>query len=179
MVLVLSSNFGLIGCRPMVSEILQFLGVLSACPVCDVRVLWPNGCMDQDETWRASRPRPWSHCVRWGPSYPSPKGHSPPIFGPYLSRPNGCMDQDATWYGARPRPRRLYVRWGPRSLPTKGAQPPPQFSAHVYWGQTAGWIKMVLGTEVGLSPGHFVLDGDRARPLNFRPIFIIMTVISL
>ena len=33
----------------------------------------------------------------------------------------------------------------------KGAQPPgPQFSAHVYCGQTAGWIKMPLGTEVGL-----------------------------
>jgi len=31
-----------------------------------------------------------------------PKGHSPPIFGPYLLRPNGCIDQDVTWYGARP-----------------------------------------------------------------------------
>ena len=36
-----------------------------------------------------------------------PKGHSPPIFGPYLLRPNGGMDQDATRHGARPRPRRL------------------------------------------------------------------------
>jgi len=32
----------------------------------------------------------------------------------------------------------------------------------VYCGQTAGWIKMVLGMEVGLSPGDFVLDGDPA-----------------
>jgi len=24
----------------------------------------------------------------------------------------------------------------------------------------AGWIKMPLGMEVGLSPGDFVLDGD-------------------
>jgi len=24
----------------------------------------------------------------------------------------------------------------------------------------AGWIKMPLGTEVGLGPGHNVLDGD-------------------
>ena len=48
------------------------------CPVlsvCDVGVLWPNGWMDQDETWQADRPRPWPHCVRWGPSCPSPKGH--------------------------------------------------------------------------------------------------------
>jgi len=35
----------------------------------------------------------------------------------------------------------------------------PQFLAHVYCGQTAGWIKRPLGTEVDLSQGHFVLDG--------------------
>ena len=28
----------------------------------------------------------------------------------------------------------------------------------------AGWIKMPLGMEVGLGPGHFVLDGDPALP---------------
>ena len=33
-------------------------------------------------------------------------------------------------------------------LPDKGAEP-PKFSAHVYCGQTAGWIKMPLGMEVG------------------------------
>jgi len=43
----------------------------------------------------------------------------------------------------------------------------------------AGWIKMVLGTQIGLSPGDFVLDGDPARCLNFRPIFIIVIVILL
>jgi len=32
----------------------------------------------------------------------------------------------------------------------------------VYCGQTVGWIKMPLGTEVGLSPGHIVLDRDPA-----------------
>ena len=43
---------------------------------------------------------PWSHCVRWGPSSPSPKGHSPfPIFGPFLLWSNGWMNQDVTWYG--------------------------------------------------------------------------------
>ena len=72
------------------------------------------------------------------------------------------MYQDATWYGGSPRPRRLCVRWGPLLLPKKGAN--PQFSAHVYCGQTAGWIKMVLGTGVDLSPGDFVLDGDLAPP---------------
>jgi len=34
----------------------------------------------------------------------------------------------------------------------------------LYCGQTVGWIKMKLGTEVGLGPGHIVLDGDRAPP---------------
>jgi len=42
----------------------------------------------------------------------------------------------------------------------------PKFWAHVYCGQTAGWIKMALGLEVGLSPGDFVLDGDPAPPLS-------------
>ena len=135
--------------------------------LCDVGVLWPNGWTHQDETWQAGRPRPWPHCVRWGPSSPSPKGAQPPIFGPYLLPPNGCMDQHVTWYGARPRPMRLCVRWGPRSsLPKKGAEA-PKISAHVYCGQTAGWIKMVLGMEVGLSPGNFVLNGDPA-PLPKR-----------
>ena len=94
-----------------------------------------------------------------GTQLPLPKGAQPPIFGPYLLRPNRCMDQNATWYGGSPRPRRLCVRWGPRSPPQKGAEP-PKFLAHVYCGQTAGWIKMALGTEVGLSRGDFVLDGD-------------------
>jgi len=34
----------------------------------------------------------------------------------------------------------------------------------VHCGQTVGWIKMKLGTQVGLSPGHIVLDGDPAPP---------------
>jgi len=48
-------------------------------------------------------------------------------------------------------------------LPKKGAEP-PQFSAHVCCGQTAGWIKMPLGMKVGLGPGDVVLDGDPAPP---------------
>ena len=34
----------------------------------------------------------------------------------------------------------------------------------VYCGQTVGWIKMPLGTEVGLIPGDIVLDGDPTLP---------------
>jgi len=88
------------------------------------------------------------------------------------------MDQDATWYGGRTQPRRVCVRWEPSSPPQKGGGAPPQFSAHVHCGQTAGWIKMTVGTEVGLGSGYIVLDWD-LTPLpktglaNFRPISIV------
>jgi len=38
----------------------------------------------------------------------------------------------------------------------------PQFSAHVYCGQTCACIKMKLGVELGLGPGNIVSDGDPA-----------------
>ena len=43
---------------------------------------------------------------------------------------------------------------------------PPQFLAHVYCGQTAVGlcIRIPLATEVGLSLGDIVLDGDPAPP---------------
>ena len=120
-----------------------------------------------------------------GTKLPSTKGAQPPpptIFGPYLLLPNGCLNQDVTWYGARPRPRRLCVRWGPRyPSPRGGAVPLPPIFDPCLLCQTAGWMKLVLGMEVGLSPGDFVLDGDPAplprrgrSPLpNFRPISIV------
>jgi len=49
--------------------------------------------------------------------------------------------------------------WGTQ-LPLKRAQPP--LYGPVYCGQTARWLKMPLGTKVGLGPGHIVLDGDPA-----------------
>jgi len=69
------------------------------------------------------------------------------------------------WYGGRPQPRRHCVRWGPSSPPQKRGLSPPLFD-HVYYGQIARWIKMPLGMEVGLSPGHIVLDRD---PGNLPP----------
>jgi len=68
---------------------------------------------------------------------------------------------------------------GDPAPPPKGGGAPHQFSAHFYCGQTTGCIKMPLGMDVGLSPADFVLDGDPARPLNFRFMFIIVIVISL
>jgi len=48
--------------------------------------------------------------------------------------------------------------------PPKKERGAPKFSAHVYCGQTDGWIKMALGMEVGLSVGDIVLHGDPAPP---------------
>jgi len=43
----------------------------------------------------------------------------------------------------------------------------------VYCGQTVGWIKMKLGTQVGLGPGHIVLHGDSAPlPKGHSPQFL-------
>jgi len=111
-----------------------------------------------------------------GDPAPPQKGVELPIFGPCLLWPNGMMDQDATRYRGSPQPRRHCVRWGPNSPSPK---PVRQFSAHVCCGQTAGWIKMARGMEVGLGPGHIVLDGHFApllktgdRAPNFRPISV-------
>jgi len=38
----------------------------------------------------------------------------------------------------------------------------------VHCGETVGWIKMKLGVQVGLDPGHIVLDGEWHSP---HPIF--------
>ena len=40
----------------------------------------------------------------------------------------------------------------------------PHFSANICCGQTAGWIEVPLGREVGLGPGDIVLDGTQITP---------------
>jgi len=75
--------------RPILSD--SCLSVCPVCSVCDVGVLWPNGWMDQDETWHASRPWSWPHCVRWGPGPPPPKGLSPQ-FSAHI-----CCGQMTLW----------------------------------------------------------------------------------
>ena len=119
------------------------LSCLSICRwywICGVGVLWPNGWMDQDETWHEGRSRPRPHCVRCGPSSSLPrKGHSPPISGPFFLWPNGWMDQHETWHGCRLRPRRHCVTWGPSS-PSKMGTAAPSFSAHAYCGQTVAHL---------------------------------------
>jgi len=46
------------------------------------RPIFIVGWMHQDATWYGSRPQPRRLCVRWGPSFPSPKGAQSPQFWP-------------------------------------------------------------------------------------------------
>jgi len=66
------------------------------------------------------------------------------------------------------------VGLGPGGIVLDGDPAPPKklhsspsthFSAHVYCGETAGWIKMPLGMDVSLSQGHIVLD-EYSAPLS-------------
>jgi len=63
--------------------------VLYVCPVC----LW-HWCIVakrlDGSRWNVACT--WPHCISWGPSSFSPKGHSSPVFGPCLLWPNGWVD---------------------------------------------------------------------------------------
>jgi len=61
-------------------------------PIFGPRLLWPNGCTNQDATWYGRRPRLTRHCVRLDPASPPLKGHSTLIFGQCPLWPNGWMD---------------------------------------------------------------------------------------
>ena len=97
---------------------------------------------------------------------------------PYATGPLSCLSCPYRWcivakrlngsrchlaQRYRPRPRRHYVRWGPSSR-TERDTAVPLFSALVYCGQTAGWIRIPLGKEISLGSGDIVLDGDPSPP---------------
>jgi len=98
-----------------------------------------------------------------GPSSPSPKGEQPFNFR--------LISVVAKWLDGL----RCHLVWPYESAqdfvldgdhssqsPEGGGAPAPQFSVHDHCGQTAGWIKMALGTEAALARGHIVLDGEPA-----------------
>ena len=108
--------------------------------------------------------------------------HPHPIFGPCLLWPR---------VGRIKMPLGTEVNVGPDDvvldvvalLPETGHN--PQFSVHVYCGQTAEWMKTPLGTEIDLGPGHIVLDGVPAPTKRapqapyFWPMFIVAMVTHL
>jgi len=69
------------------------------------------------------------------------------------------MHQDVTWYwyGVELGAGHIMLDGDQALLPKRGQS--PQLLAHVYCGQTAGWIKITLGMEEDLGPGDIVLDG--------------------
>jgi len=132
-------------------------------PVCTCANFRPVFIVAKPLKMPLGRPRPGCIVLDEDPSSFSKGAQQPsPIFGPCLLWPNGWMAQDATWYGDRHGPRRRHcVRWGPSCAHGKGHSS-PYFSAHVYCGQTAGCIRIPLGTEVCLGPGDIVLHEDPA-----------------
>jgi len=90
--------------------------------VCNVGLLWPNGWLDQDETWRGGRPLPRPHCVRWGSSFP--QRDPAPNFRPVTFMAKRLDGSRCHLYGGRPRLRRHRVRWGSSCL-KKGTAPSP------------------------------------------------------
>ena len=81
-------------------------------------------------TWYVGRPQQRRHCVRWGPSSPSPKGDSPQ-FSAHVR-----CGQTAGWTRM---PLSMEVGQGPGHIVLDGHSAPPkkapqhtQFSAHVY-----------------------------------------------
>ena len=61
----------------------------------------------------------------------------------------------------------LGMEVGDSELDGDPASPPlkvhsPHFLSNVRCGQTTGWMKTPLGTEVDLGSGHIVLDGVQA-----------------
>jgi len=84
------------------------------------------------------------------------KGAQPPIFGPCLLWLNGPIPLGME---AGLGPDNIVPDGKPAPPPQKGGRaPPPQFSAVVYCAQTAGCIKMPLGTEVVLERSYIELD---------------------
>jgi len=137
-------------------------------------VLWPNGGMDQDATWYKGRPLSRPHCLGWGLS--SPKRGTAPNFRPmtivakrspisataeHLFRKENCRHRFGFWPTGCKTVRSML---SDRCLSVCLSVLSCLSVTLVYCGKTAGWIKMPLGTVVGLDPGHIVLDGDPAPP---------------
>ena len=104
----------------------KFTGAGFACVriILNPCLLWPNGWMDQDQTWQEVGLYP-GHICYMGTQPPSPKGALlAPNFRPM---PVVAIRLDGSrWHlaGGRPRPRPHCVRWGRSSPSPKGVQPP-------------------------------------------------------
>jgi len=96
--------------RPMLSDHCPVCPVLS---VCNVGVLWPNGWMDQDETWCGGIGLGPGHIVLDGDPAP-PKGAQRPQFSAHVCC-GQTLDGSRCRDGGRPRLRRPCVAPSPRA----------------------------------------------------------------
>jgi len=121
------------------------------------------------------------------PASPPLKGHSPPNFRPMfvVAKQLDGLRWHLVWRYASAQ---ATMFDGDSAAPrTEGTPTTTHFLAHVYCGQTDGWMKTPLGTEVDLGPGHIVLDGvpalretGTALPPPFSlPVSIVTTVAHL
>jgi len=152
---------------------------LPVLPVCNDAILWPNGWMNRDETWRAGRPRPWPHCVVWGPSSPSPKGHSPAIFSPHLLWPMAGWINMPLGREIGLDPSNILLDKDPAPLPKRG-QNPPFFGPCLLWAN--GWVDQDA-TWIGgrhRPRWHCVRWGPSSPPTKRwqPPIFQLMSVVA-
>jgi len=89
------------------------------------------------------------------------RGQQPPTFGPCIvAKRLDRSKRHLVRSRPRPRPHCVRRRLSSPPPPPKKKGHSPQFSSHVCCGQMAGLVKMPLGTEVGIGPGHIVLDRD-------------------
>ena len=156
------------------------------CPVCPVCLSvvcvtfvhcgYINSWTDQDETWYAGRPRPWPHCVRWGPSSPSPKGRRSPQFLAHI-----CCGQMAAritmslGMEVGLGPGDFLLDKDPAPFPKQGAEL-PKFPPCLSWpnrwmDQDGSWPQpRRLYVRWGPSPSQ---KRGRSPLPNFRPIYIV------
>ena len=131
--------------------------------------------MDQDATWYGVRPRPKRHCVRCGPSSPSPKRRQSPQFSVHVHR-----GHTAAWIKM---PLEMEVDLGPghivldgdlAPLPKRGAQPPIfGLWPNGWMDQDATWYNDRLRSGqhcVRCRPSSIPLV---AQPPKFRPMSVV------
>jgi len=94
-------------------------------PIFGPYLLRPNGCVDQDATWTACRPRPMRLRARWGPRSPSQKGGEASKFTAhvYCGQTAGCIKMPLGMKVGLSREDFVFDG-DPAPLPTKGAEPP-------------------------------------------------------
>jgi len=124
-----------------------------------------KGWTDQVETWHAGRPRPWPHCVRWGPSSPSPKGGKVSQFSShvYCGQIAACVKMPlgmVVGLGSG----HIVLDGDPARPPQKGAQP-PIFGPCFLWPN--GWMDQnATWYDVRPLPGQHCV---RCRPSSTPP----------